>query len=338
MRFASTEFCKNALGTLTWLAEEAAMPYRLLQDEPVGQGLRRVAREQITRAIDEVLDEQLDRHAAVHQVRKRCKKIRAVLRLCRTQCEKTYQAENAVFRDAARRLSGFREAKAMVETVDELLRSCNKEADRAPLETLRERLAREREEIAEEGTSLGERLAEFKVTMEEALARVDSWHIGGRGFDTVEGGLRKTYRRGRRALGDAYPHPNAEALHEWRKRVKYHWYHTRLMRDIWRRAMNARRNALDDLADLLGTHHDLATLRQWLRDKSPRLPQNGHLATLRALIGRRQAALETMARTSGERLFAEKPKHLVRRLRRYWEVWLPGHSRALATAGTRDDC
>ena len=57
------------------------MSYSIQPGERLIDGLRRIAVEQLDRAIDEVDDATIDRNVVVHQVRKRCKKIRAMLRL-----------------------------------------------------------------------------------------------------------------------------------------------------------------------------------------------------------------------------------------------------------------
>lgn len=60
------------------------MAYALAQDDDtVEAGMRRIAAEQIERAIAEIDDTGLDRHETVHQVRKRCKKVRGLVRLVR---------------------------------------------------------------------------------------------------------------------------------------------------------------------------------------------------------------------------------------------------------------
>lgn len=53
------------------------MSFTFIIGESAGDGIRRMAREQIDRALEEISDSSLDRHDTVHQVRKRCKKIRA---------------------------------------------------------------------------------------------------------------------------------------------------------------------------------------------------------------------------------------------------------------------
>ena len=56
------------------------MPYHLLENESIGAGIKRMAHQQVQRAILEVDNKTLDCHDTVHQVRKRCKKVRALLR------------------------------------------------------------------------------------------------------------------------------------------------------------------------------------------------------------------------------------------------------------------
>ena len=71
------------------------MAFQILADESVEEAVQRIVREQIDKAIDEINDRELDRHETVHQVRKRCKKIRGLIRLVRPQLEDTYDRENA---------------------------------------------------------------------------------------------------------------------------------------------------------------------------------------------------------------------------------------------------
>ncbi len=71
------------------------MGFRLQRGEAVNEGVRRIAGEQLEKAIAEIQNTELDRHEAVHQVRKRFKKIRGLIRLVRPAFEETYDRENA---------------------------------------------------------------------------------------------------------------------------------------------------------------------------------------------------------------------------------------------------
>ena len=61
--------------------------------------------------------------ARIHDARKRIKRARAALRLLRDALgESVYQRENAALRDAARPLSEVRDAKILIDALDELAR------------------------------------------------------------------------------------------------------------------------------------------------------------------------------------------------------------------------
>ena len=71
------------------------MPFKLLADEDVESGIRRVAYEQLDKCLDELDDDSLEAHATVHQARKRCKKLRGLVRLVRPALGFAYSIENS---------------------------------------------------------------------------------------------------------------------------------------------------------------------------------------------------------------------------------------------------
>lgn len=296
------------------------MAYRIRRKKAVQKSVRKVAREQIDRAIGEILDDSLDRHEAVHQVRKRCKKLRGLIRLVRPEFD-DFQRENTFFRDAARKLSYVRDAQSAIECFDELIDHFHDQVDQHAFASVREQLAARRQEIADDRVGLDDRLDEFLAGMREARQRAGSWKIDTGGFSALAGGLSKTYGRGRAALEDAYDHPSTENFHEWRKRVKYHWYHARLLRRTWSDAMEVHVRAADDLAGLLGGDHDLAVLRSTVLDEPDAFGNTTDVQAFIGLIDRRRAELQSEARPQGERLFAEKPNRFAARLRKYWNTW-----------------
>src|SRR3954453_7178467 len=94
------------------------MSYRFVKRETVPDGLRRIARERIENALAELRGEtDSSPEEAIHEARKDMKKLRAVLRLARDELgDDVYRRENACFRDAARKLSGVRDADVMLAT------------------------------------------------------------------------------------------------------------------------------------------------------------------------------------------------------------------------------
>ena len=293
------------------------MPYHLFENETLEAGMKRLAREQVERAIGEIDDRELGPHETVHQVRKRCKKVRALVRLVRPWFEDTYCEENAWYRDSAKPLSGIRDCQSQIECYDDLMEHFSSQVNRQQFGTIRGALTRQRNRL--EG--VGRLLAMFRERMVAGLERVEQWPLENVDFEAVIGGLRKTYGRGRRAMCAAYEAPKPESFHEWRKRTKYHWYHMRVLRDIWGPLMRRRRDEADRLGDYLGDDRDLVVLRRTICAKPDEYGKERDLQAITGLIDRRREELELEARSLGMRLFAEGKQRFVDRMRTYWEAW-----------------
>ncbi len=299
------------------------MAYRIRRNRSIQKSLRLIAGEQIEKSIAEINDPQLDRHEAVHQARKRCKKLRALVRIVRPQFA-DYKRENAFFRDAARELSYLRDAQSVVACFDELMKRHEDQVDRARFTATRKELVDRRRQVADDVAGLDARLNRFLEQMREARQRVAEWKIDDSGFSAVRGGLNKTYQRGRKALRKAHADPTTENFHEWRKRVKYHWYHERLLRQIWPAMMEVERRVGNELADLLGDEHDLAVLQQTLDAEPERFGEERDRQDLAGLIKQSRAQLQSEAHELGARVFAERPDARAERFQRYWMVWQRG--------------
>jgi CHAD domain-containing protein len=298
------------------------MGYTLVLDETVTDGVRRVVAEQIDGAIASIDDPETDRHDAVHDVRKRMKRIRAVLRLVRPVLTAHDAEENAFFRDTARALSVLRDAQSVLEALDDLVEDLAADVDREPFRRVRAGLVARCDGAAGGEETLPERLADARARLDSALGRIADWTLDAHGYDAVEGGLAKTYGRARRRLEEVRAEPDRpdEAHHEWRKRVKDHRYHMRLLAPLWGPVLEARRAELHRLTDLLGDDHDLVVLRERL---VARPEEHGGAACVEAVLERiapRSAALRREARPLGRRLFAEKPRRLADRFRTYWQA------------------
>jgi CHAD domain-containing protein len=295
------------------------MSFRIRRKETVEHAIARIAGEQVDRAIAET-GRRMDGSAAVHNARKRCKRLRALLRLVRPQLGEVYAVENAWYRDAARELAHLRDAEIVVRSFDALVEHFDKPVDRPALRPVRRHLAQARGDAAD-ARELRARLREFRSRMEAARTRIDSWSLADAGFAAIERGLTKTYASARERMRAAYESPSTEAIHEWRKRVKDHAHHLELLRAVWKRPMRAHADEVDRLADLLGDDHDLTVLRAVLLSAPDGIADPETLQAVIGLIGRRQVELRARAETIGARVFADKPKAFARRIERYWSAW-----------------
>lgn len=286
------------------------MAYQFVHSESVRTGVRRVVREKIDAALRH-LNENVDIHASVHEARKRIKEIRAVLRLIRSELDGLFEMENAALREAARELAPLREAQAVVESLEKLrLHYKDQMGPRAFSKTVR-RLRKRRDEIVEGFSDLPERVRRSGAALVQARARVPAWPLDSESFEALEDGLRDNYQLGRKTFRTAMADPSPENLHEWRKRVKDNWYHSQLLREIWPEMMKGYRDTLEELSQLLGEHHDLALLPALVAGEWE----------LQSLIEARLREIEAEVRVIGNRIYADRPKEAVRRLRQYWESW-----------------
>jgi CHAD domain-containing protein len=292
--------------------------YRLKPDEPLPDGIARIARGRIDHALDELRGgTDSTPEEAVHEARKDMKKLRALLRLVRGEIgESSFARENACFRDAARELAGTRDADVMRATLDGL--------------DIPAGVGRRLRELIQSNGALdgdgGRRAAAGRAVaiLSEARSRVDDWPLEHDSFAALEDGLARTYRRGRRDFKAARSDPSVETLHEWRKRVKEHWYHHTLLRSLWPPVMEATADQAHELADRLGDDHDLALLAGWAARHADPPPELGEA------VDRRRSDLQGEALELGARLYAERPGAFVRRLRRLWDAERANTERAKA--------
>lgn len=293
------------------------MPYELQAAEPIEAALHRIAGEQLDRALAELDDPDLDRHTAVHQVRKRCKKIRGLLRLVRPALGGTYRFENAWYRDAARDLGWIRDAQSSLESLHTLLDDGDRRSGALPVEPVEAWLLRRRDQVAAQQGRAREALDQFRERLRQGRARVDSWSLSRDGFDALRG-VTDTYRRGRRAMAATGKDSATECFHEWRKRAKYHWYQLRLLHHLHPAMIKAQRRQAGRLGALLGDEHDLAVLRELLLASDDHGLDEATLQPLLVRLEQRRSRVRRKARALGALLYCEKPGQLERRLRCYW--------------------
>lgn len=293
------------------------MPYTI-KNKPVANEIRRIVDEQIGRALEDIEGSSVDQHEALHEVRKRCKRIRAILRMVRDDLGKQYGEENAWYRDLARPLSPLRDGEALVGAVDKLVESLGDSTDRQNLAAVRAALVERRGEL-EERIDLGASLEEAARKLRDGRQRLDHWRLSS-GFDMLAPNIERVYRRGRNAMRDAYAKPSTRRFHDWRKRVKYHRHQLDVLSKLWKPMMETRQAAADELGNLLGDEHDLAVLRELIGDEPERFKRVDVPKLIEQVDARRQELLAA-AQPLGERLYAEKPKQFLATLEHYWRTW-----------------
>jgi hypothetical protein len=283
------------------------MAFTLRCGQALDADARRVARKQLEAAIDELSGGA----GAVHGVRKRTKRVRAVARLVRSGIGKDYGLVNGAARDAAALLSVTRDGQALLATFDATVAA----ADGSPGDVLPVRRGLVAQAAAGEPDVDGARRL-----LRDALAAVRTWTFDD-GPDVLATGLRTTYRRGRKAFDAVQASPTPEAFHEWRKATKHLWYQTQLLEAAAPSVLHAQERALHDLSDSLGDDHDLAVLIERLEADPDGFGGPDAVARAVGLAAARRADLERRAVRLGARVLVESPKAWVARMTGYWAAW-----------------
>jgi len=158
-------------------------------------------------------------------------------------------------------------------------------------------------------------------TLEEAAKDVKTWPLQTDGFPALAPGLEEAYRGARRAMARARKQPQPENFHEWRKRVKDHWYHVRLLESLWSDLMRAHEKSLKDLESWLGEDHNLVVLREKIVAEPDSYGDPKETELVLHLIDKYQKELRDNSLSLGERIYEERSRQFLRRMKHLWLAW-----------------
>ena len=290
------------------------MPAQELRSTRSGTSeVRRLARGCISRA-RKLLESPSLTDAAVHQARKEIRKSRAAVRLLREALgQARFRRENERLRDVGRALNGARDARVLVLTLGVLQRSHPSLArDRAVQvlsERLRERQRAERRALHRSGAPV----AAARRTLAQTQFSAGQWPVGDSGWEMLGPAFRRLYAAGRQAARESRRRPDDGRLHEWRKQVKNLRHALQVFEPLQPAKLSKQAKLARRLADSLGDGHDLALLRQSADglDSKPLL----------TAIDRRRRDLRRRVFALADKLYAESPGDMDKRLRGYWLRW-----------------
>ena len=242
----------------------------------------------------------------VHDVRKRLKEARAITRLFHCLGEPARVTIAALA--ATRRQTGrARDLDVMAVRVERLA------PPREIAEALKAAIARERAAALRARRGLA--AAAPRARLNAIVKRLEGWDLSALGREEIVAAVARAYRqaqtRGRRAFDGDDP----AALHAFRARVVDLRYQLAVLACAWPEALNAQAEALDELREALGDHHDLHVLARFAAERGELAPEA--LADLTARTAAKQKKLRRRAEAEFDRLFAETPKAFETRLAAY---------------------
>jgi CHAD domain-containing protein len=292
--------------------------FGLKAGQPIGDEIRRIVSKQFELAASELTaigtphsDE------AIHRARRRVKKIRAVIRLVRPALGDTFGPVDKRLRRTVKLLAPVADGQGVVQALDELATRYSEGFSRPVFETIRAGLV-EREARADRKAKADRVLERVTETLRKERTHVKHWRIRGNGFKRLAPALETSFWRAKKAMAKSVEHPTADNYHRWRRRVKDHWFHVRLIETRCGNRLGACKRRLEALDACLGDDHNFALLRAIL-GADPFVSRQETARRLR-LIHRYQTELRRRAQLLGARVYAEQPRDFVRRVRTLWRL------------------
>ncbi|TVS05191.1 MAG: CHAD domain-containing protein [Rhodobacteraceae bacterium] len=290
-------------------------------DKSAKAALQRVLSECVQKGLAEA--QRTDAIPTVHELRKRTKEVRGLLRLLHPGLAGAKSLDHCL-RDASRGLSETRDLEVMSVQFDALtakLRDPN-------------RFAGLRWQIFDEFANRChfehvDALTEYISCFQDIEREFEEFALDGKASHLLWNGIFSTYRKAQglhvQAEASLAGDFDATPFHEMRKRVKHHWYQARFLARIRPKKMALHIKRIDDLGEALGDHNDFDVLMEFLdscdalsrEDIEAREIFRGHLMA-------RRRKLATYALKLADKALARPPEKLVATWQDWWRDWRKG--------------
>ena len=295
------------------------MGYRFELDESPQAGLRRIVAEETAQIVARLTTD-ADYETAIHDSRKRLKRLKALFKLVRRALPKdVYAEEYGLVRDIGRALSSVRDFHVMPTTLVTLCAASDADEPATAIEPavasqVQAAIAAAHAELIDGSTNEHEQLPALAGRLVEARSRHAELELDDDAFEVLALGTAHGLRMLRRQHKVALAVDSDEAYHDWRKSAQLHWRQLRLLREIWPAQIGVRVAATKSLAFTLGHDHDLSVLAHFI-DALPAAQlapdQRCHVV---AMIAARQQLLRREARAYAGLLVGDGPYDFARRL------------------------
>ncbi len=294
------------------------MLYRLSVVKPLQEAVPAIAADQLDAAILRLKSADHD-VKAVHSARKHFKRARALLDLVAPAARgKKAKDSQKLIAAAARMLSASRDARVAIGAAAVLEKDCSARKNASAFSDLTSFLIARRDRTEEKFSSAG--LGAVLGELEKAKASLKKIDLRDAKMGDLLDSACATYRLGRRAMKTALTNRKDEAMHDWRKLTQRHWRHTLLLKELWPKEAKARTALARHLSEILGQYNDLAVVQETILANRVAFRSPADVNELCQCIEEKQRKLLRQAASSGERLYAEKPKAFARRLGAYSKV------------------
>ncbi len=294
------------------------MAYRFNGDRSLRHSVRRIARELLVECRGELpLARQRPTDEAIHRLRRKLRKLRALLRLIRPVIsDDAYCNENRCFQFAGRRLASVRDAAVRQQMLHDLIGSVELPAsERLELDALLQ--SWDNQKNAGYESLIGEAaFVEIDQLLVASQARVREWSSVPDRWRTIGRGLKATFTRARSRRSAVAESPTIPAIHNWRKEMRCLHLQLQLIQFLDPAIVKRLAAKADQINKQLGAARDFSLLQSAIFDAgelSPSLRERLDLA-IRAEVAR---SLQTACEL-GDRFLAPTPARFCRDLKSLW--------------------
>jgi CHAD domain-containing protein len=282
------------------------LPYVFRKSESVTRAAQRVARELLDDTLKTIRDPQVALDVRTHEARKAIKKLRGMLRLVESSARhgRLEKAIDKELRDAARKLAPYRDSDVMRAALHTAAKGSRGLLDEKTADAIHACITKT-SGVGESAQAVS--LALYATDVTSIGDKIAASEIHTRNLPALEKSYLKTcntaYELLRKVLGGE---ASEEDFHEWRKFVKYHFYHTRLLAGIYGKSARNRAKDANELEETLGQHHDLAVLTERITAHRREIKKVCDVDRLLDYLATRQKTLERHALKLGRRLLPKE--------------------------------
>jgi CHAD domain-containing protein len=289
------------------------MMFKIDNNLPLNVELKRILLELHDDSLDRLNSIEQDPDPAVHEFRKNMKKIRAVLRLIRSNIEtEIYQELNALSRNFSRHFASTREGKVFYDTIGQLI---TKYKLPKVILSIRGKLFDRYNEAIEKIKTDRKNQLSISESLQSSSPIIETLTLPQDSLELIKKGLKKVYAQGFSAFHEAGKKNDAPHFHEWRKKVKHLWYQCMLLNDFCPATFNEYIADLDSLSDYLGKEHDLAELKNLIINDAEMqsIPPKKQEKIIIAIDAER-TNIQHKSLKSGARIYRERPKNFIKEI------------------------
>lgn len=269
--------------------------------ESAEQAFRRLLRERAQRARDRLDGRPGD--PEIHEARRELKRLRAILDLVRPEWgAKHHRRWRRRIDRCSRVLAAARDARARIQSLSLIAGESRTTMSNRSWAGLSRRL---RSESADRLRELHRRSGARAVRgwLRGLTKEFRTQRGSPPGWPRIDAGIRRSYRRGRRALRQVESNPSAANHHRWRRHAKRLAHQLALLRPTESPSLAGWAWGLDRLGERLGEHHDLFLLQEFVRDGRRDAMSGDDRDRLLRWIRHRRHEIAKDAATLGKRLF-----------------------------------